>query len=109
MRIEVLVSTSDCPLWTCIKVLTEHIRMYKVLLFFEYDFSLLLSLSLLCTMLSLPCSSVFSAIVRMSRLCLFQLPYFLVNTTSLFSIYSVSTISLSLSLIQTHKHIYSAA
>ena len=47
MSIEVRVSTSFSPLWTCIKVLTEHILCTKLLSLFEIKFCVVsLSLSL---------------------------------------------------------------
>ena len=46
MSIEVHVRTSVNPLRNCIKVLSEHIRCTERIIFLNYVFSVLLSLSL---------------------------------------------------------------
>ena len=59
MSIEVHVNTSVSPLRTCIKVLTEHICMYKQKIILKLSFTILLSLSLPRT-LSVSLSPLFS-------------------------------------------------
>ena len=58
----------------CIKVLSGHNRMYRVFLFFWIEVSLLLSLSLPHTAY-LHTLYVFSVVVRVSRLFLFELSH----------------------------------